>query len=358
MVRQVAKKLASLFCDEKIDVICVLGGPYVGKSWLVNSCISKDDKIMVFDDINSYDDFLKLVKAQRISHVKYIIIGRLLDEKCRQLVGEDKRIRYVNVYPMNFAEFRLAIPKNNCIEQMEMLKLYMLVGGLPEVVKVFLETGNIEKVRCKQLQLLGKLEGQMNRKERAIVKSVIVQEQCEATGFFLSKLDRNARKREYAEVLSGLLDMGIIEKQRRFAPKENLEVRKYKLYIYDMGLYLAAIGIDIKSFMNCHKSWDEKLLYKFYLLDLRTYIDKSQDGLMYWSRHKGKANISIIIKMKYGEDDLLFPIGIKEKVELLAKSTQVFIKEYDGVRPINVKIPSMEEVEDGQKLYDRMRNTT
>ena len=47
MVRQVAKKLASLFCDEKIDVICVLGGPYVGKSWLVNSCISKDDKIMV-----------------------------------------------------------------------------------------------------------------------------------------------------------------------------------------------------------------------------------------------------------------------------------------------------------------------
>ena len=59
------------------------------------------------------------------------------------------------------------------------------------------------------------------------------------------------------------------------------------------------------------------MLYKFYLLDLRAYIDKSQDALMYWSRHKGKANISIIIKMKCGEDDLLFPIGIKEKVELL-----------------------------------------
>ena len=81
MVRQVAKKLASLFCDEKIDVICVLGGPYVGKSWLVNSCISKDDKIMVFDDINSYDDFLKLVKAQRISHLTVFLLLYILHGK-------------------------------------------------------------------------------------------------------------------------------------------------------------------------------------------------------------------------------------------------------------------------------------
>ena len=79
---------------------------------------------------------------------------------------------------------------------------------------------------------------------------------------------------------------------------------------------------------------------------------------MYWNRHRGKANISLIIKREREGEDLLFTIGIKEKVELLSKSTQVFIKEYDGVRPINVKIPSMEEVEDGQKLYDRMRNTT
>lgn len=358
MIRQVAKRLASLFCDEKIDVICVLGGPYVGKSWLVNSYISKKNKLMVFDDINSYDDFLKLIKAQRISRVKYIIIGRLLEDGCRKLVDENINISYVIVYPINFAEFRGLIPKGNNIEPMEMLKMYMLVGGLPEVVKVFLDTGDVDKVRRKQIQLLNGLEEELGRKERAIIKSVIAQEQSKGTGFFLSKIDRNARKREYEESLKNLLDMGIIEKQWRFAPVENADVRKYRLYIYDIGLYLAAIGMDIQRFANCYEEWDKKVLYKFYLLDLRTYIDKSHEIIMYWNRHKGKANISIIIKRKCGEDELLFPIGIKEKVELLDKSVQVFVKEYCDVRPINIGIPSIEKVEDGLDLYSKIRNIT
>ena len=355
MIRQVAKRLASLFCDEKIDVICVLGGPYVGKSWLVNSYISKDDKIIVFDDINSYDDFLKLVKAQRISRVKYIIIGRLIEEKCRQLVDRNINISYVNVYPINFAEFKAIIPKNYNIDPVELMKIYMFVGGLPEVVKVFLDTGDVEKVRFKQLQLLDKLEGEMDRKEKALIKSVVAQDQSKGTGFFLSKMNRNARKREYEESLKNLLDMGVIEKQWRFAPVENADVRKYRLYIYDMGLYLTVMGVDIHRFTNYYGNMDKTLLYKFYILDLRTYIDKSQEVIMYWSRHKGKANIPILVQRKC-EEELLFPVDIKQNVELLSKSMQAFVKEYTYARPTNVKLPSMEEVEDGQKLYDRIRN--
>lgn len=358
MIRQVAKRLASLFCDEKIDVVCVLGGPYVGKSWLVNSYISKDDKMMVFDDINSYDEFLKLIKAQRISQVKYIIIGRLLEDRCRRLVNGNINISYVNVYPINFAEFSALIPKSYSIEPLEILKMYMLVGGLPEVVKVFLDTGDLEKVRCKQLQIMNKLEGEMDRKEKALIKSVVAQEQNKSTGFFLSKIDRNARKREYEESLENLLDMGIIEKQWRFDPMKNADVRKYRLYIYDIGLYLAAVGADIQGFANCYEEWDKQLLYKFYLLDLRTYIDKSHEIIMYWSRHKGKANISIIINKKCGEGGLLFPIRIKEKVELLDKSVQVFVKEYPNVNPFNICVTSMEKVEDGMDLYSKIRNIT
>ena len=52
MVRQVADKLASLFRDENIKVICVLGGPYVGKTWLVNHILEteKCNGIKVFDN--------------------------------------------------------------------------------------------------------------------------------------------------------------------------------------------------------------------------------------------------------------------------------------------------------------------
>ena len=234
----------------------------------------------------------------------------------------------------------------------------MFVGGLPEVVKVFIDTGDLAKVRYKQLQIFHELEGEIDRKEKAIIKSVIIQEQSKGTGFFLSKIDRNARKREYEKSLQNLLDMGMIEKQWRFAPVENADVRKYRLYIYDIGLYLAAIGMDIQGFANYDDDWYKALLYKFYLLDLRTYIDKSCEAVMYWSRHKGKANISIIVRRKYEGGELLFPIGIKEKVELLDKSMQVFVKEYCDVRPINIRIPSMENVEDGLDLYSKTWNIT
>ena len=358
MVRQVAKRLAGLFCDEKIDIVCVLGGPYVGKSWLVESYVSgdRDNGRLVFDNINSYEEFKKIVDEKTKCGEKCIIVGRLLEEKCRQYEREGIRIEYVNVYPLNFAEFKVVMPKKYNIQPMQMLKIYMLVGGLPEVIKVFLDTGDIDKVRRKQVEILQRIEEETDRKQRAIIKSVIAQEQCDGTGFFLSKIDRNARKREYEGALNSLLDMGVIEKRLRYAPKLNVDVRKYKLHIYDLGLYLTAIEFNNIQFINSYKGWDKRLLYKFMIMDLRTYIDKREEMIMYWSKYKAKANIPMIIKVERGMEEILFPVGIKENVRLLDKSVSVFMKEYINVRPINMKIPLMEEVEDGLDLYYRISN--
>ena len=67
---------------------------------------------------------------------------------------------------MSYDEFKLSIPKIYNLNDIEILNLYILVGGLPEIVKIFLETGDIEKVREGQIYLLEKLQKEIHNRKK------------------------------------------------------------------------------------------------------------------------------------------------------------------------------------------------
>ena len=233
MVRQVAKRLAGLFCDEKIDVICVLGGPYVGKTWLVSYALEWTNKeyIKVFDNVNTYDEFENLVKQKSQENDKYVIVSRLGLDRCKEIVDGDMAIEYVMVYPMNYREFVLAMPVSFNIYSEELLKIYMMVGGLPEVVNTFIKTGDIDIVRNKQRELFQEMCNELTEKGQKLIYEVIRQELLDSTGFCIRQIANSARDREYARVIEELIGIGITERVKRLVIDADRGVRKYKLNI-------------------------------------------------------------------------------------------------------------------------------
>lgn len=360
MVREVADRLASLFCDDKIEVICVLGAPYVGKTWLLNHImgIKRSKEVRVFDDVNTYERFSEIIERKISDSRKYIVAGRLAEKKCKEIIDNKMTVEYVRVYPMNFSEFKVAIPKTYDIDQMGMLKIYMLVGGLPEAVRIFMESGNIDITRQKQGQLYAEIVSILTTKARKVIEAVVMQEISDSTGFSLRKIDSNAREREYAKIIEELLDIGLIEKIDRFAPKEDKEVRKYRLKLYDIGLYTMVCNLSVKDLFNWNDKSMQNILYDFYYRELRNYINIEIETIKYWKKDRAKAKIPMLIEKRVEEEKVWIAVTLQDKEECLSRSVQSFIKEYPKTTVINVQIPTIDKVIDGQKLYYKISHNT
>ena len=361
MVRQVAERLAGLFRDEKIDVICVLGGPYVGKTWLVNHILDSEkiNSVEVFDNVNSYDEFENIMKHKFNSQKRYVIVGRLLQERCKELIENNLQVGYVNLYPMNYYEFSLAVPKVYNISNGDLLKMHMLVGGLPEVVKTFVQTGDIECVRQKQRQLFEYIKAILMAKGQKVINSVIEQELSDGSGFCIRKIDKNARDRDYGIVIEELISMGVIEKIDRLVSEDDRDVRKYRLSFYDLGIYSMIKDFDITNLCDRYGDRNKALIENFYYKELRTYIDKETEVIKYWKKYRAKAKIAIVIeKLDNREDKKYVTISLEDKVTGISRSAQAFMKEYSMTVPISVQMPTIDNVLEGQGVYYKISHIT
>lgn len=134
-----------------------------------NKMGNKSDTIIFIDEIQIYPHLLTLLKAlKRDDKYSYICSGSLLGVALSNttLIPMGS-IMTKTMYPLDFEEFLLANSVGvNVIEHLrksfnertsleeslhnkllELFKMYLLVGGLPDAVKAFVNTKNIESVR-------------------------------------------------------------------------------------------------------------------------------------------------------------------------------------------------------------------
>ena len=135
---------------------------------------NKKDTLIFLDEIQAYPQLLTLLKFLREDgKYTYIASGSLLGVALKKTVSIPMgSIKEVHMYPMDFEEFLLANGINSdVIEKIEnaftnketlpegvhntMLKLfryYLICGGLPDAVKMFVEKQNIVQMRELQLE--------------------------------------------------------------------------------------------------------------------------------------------------------------------------------------------------------------
>ena len=196
----------------------------------------------------------------------------------------------IKMYPMDFEEFMWAMGNDtlmdfikNCYKNktplnqamhrkaMDYFKEYLIVGGMPQAVKVYSETRDFEQVDETKRDILKlyredirKFADEVSLKVEKIFDGIPTQLQKHEKKFNLASLDVNARYREYYGAFYWLADAGLVNiayntTEPNIGLKLTMEESSFKCYMFDTGL-LISMAFDEKGLVD-------KEIYKKILFD-------------------------------------------------------------------------------------------
>ena len=136
--------------------------------------IKPQKTLIIFDEIQECPDALNSLKYFNEEANEYHIAcaGSLLGIKLSHTSFPVGKVEYMQMHPMTFTEFLLADNQENLVQYMESItkiekipelifnqlsekiKSYFIIGGMPEVVKTWVTTKDIEAVNRIQKQIL------------------------------------------------------------------------------------------------------------------------------------------------------------------------------------------------------------
>jgi len=258
------------------------------------------------------------------------------------------KVNFLDVPPLTFTEFVRAVGNDLQAEALEnadwtvldalrekytlLLKQYLFVGGMPEAVVEFADSGDYAAVRKIQSEILQSYDTDFVKhappellgKIRLLWHNIPAQLAKENKKFLYSALKTGARAREYESALQWLDDAGMLHQTFRVSPPRMplasyQDFSAFKLYAHDVGL-LSAIAelpstalIDGNAlFSNFNGSLTEQ-----YVLQEIVAVGASPH---YWSADSGNAEVEFVVQ---GEN-AIFPIEAKAGINTKAKSLKVY----------------------------------
>lgn len=232
------------------------------------------DTLIIFDEIQMYPKAraaLKYLVAD--GRYDYIETGSLLSirKNTSQIVipSEEKHIK---LNPMDFEEYLWARNDNvtmklirTCFEEkkpigqaahreiMKRFREYILIGGMPQVVKTFIETNDFMKAEEAKKMILDLYRDDISKyaegykeKVRAIFDEIPYSLARHDISFKLAAIDKNARMRDYESAFFWLKDamicnMCYMSTEPNIGLGINAERLRLKPYFSDTGLLISMI---------------------------------------------------------------------------------------------------------------------
>lgn len=339
-------RMARLFQTD-FDISRILLGLQIETGVQINK-----NTLLIFDEIQEVPMALTALKYFVEKSPEYFILaagstlGIALHEGSSFPVG---KVDFMDLHPLSFLEF-LGATGNHQLNEiiksgeldlmgtfasklMELLKLYFFVGGMPEAVLVYSDTGNLDQVRSVHHRLLLSYELDFSKhvpnvllpRLRQTWRSIPTQLAKENKKFIYGLVKKGARAREYEIALEWLIDMGLVHKVNRIT-KPGIPLSAYqdqnafKLYMLDVGLLSAFSNLDSRSLLEGNLVFEE---FKGALTEQFVFQEITAgeiQELFYWSADKGIAEVDFICQIK----DRIIPIEVKAAGNLRSKSLQSY----------------------------------
>ena len=311
--------------------------------------------IILFDEIQENPDVATTLKAFRIDgNYDVICSGSMLGINYKKIHSNSvgSKIDY-EMYSMDFEEFLWAKGYNR--EQIDSILVHMLenkpfnnnelaifkslfldycvLGGMPDVVKLYIETGTFsgtlevqEQIRLDYEEDVRKYaEGLDQTKIISVYRSIPAQLAKENKKFQFSKIDKNARSREYTGCIEWLKDAGVVIECNCLQYPElplngNIEESKYKLYYPDTGLLVSALDKEAQEDLRTNKNLGvyKGALYENFVAE--AFI-KQGLGLFYYKKESSTLEQDFFVRTKKS----LVPVEVKS-TNGKAKSLSTLIK--------------------------------
>lgn len=273
--------LASLFLNTKdprriIEQLSLVNG----------SKINPGSTLIIFDEIQECPNALNSLKyfCEEASSYHVACAGSLLGIRLSKTSFPVGKVDFLNLYPMTFSEFLEADHLESLVEVMkqtkeikeipaifeskliEKLKIYYIVGGMPEVVYSWVNDKDIEKVNKIQKNILLSYENDFSKhidikeanKVSLIWNGIPSQLARENKKFVYQVIKEGARAREYENALNWLNDADLISKcylvnKCAFPLRGYQDLSSYKIYMNDIGLLRRMADLDSSILLEGNK---------------------------------------------------------------------------------------------------------
>lgn len=332
--------------------------------------------LIIFDEIQECEEALNSLKYFCEDAPEYYIAsaGSLLGLMLAKGFPVGK-VDFLRMGPMSFEEFLEANGDHNLVGYLkgidaisavpemfsgpltEKLKMYFVVGGMPEAVKVWTEEGDIREVDKIQSEILDAYEYDFAKhadpidvpKIRMIWNSLPSQLARENKKFLYSVVKKSARAREYENALNWLVNADLVKKVPRvtkpgipLSAYEDLEA--FKIYMGDVGLLRRHSRLSSSTFSEENRLFEEfkGALTENYVLE--SLLNIPDVSLYYWS--DTPYEVDFIIQL---ENDV-FPVEAKSGKNIKAASIKNYARVYSEQTKLCVRLSMRNLSYDGNLL--------
>lgn len=302
--------------------------------------------LLIFDEIQEALPLLTSLKDFKENHptIPVIASGSLVRIKIRRMNRKNKMkffypvgsLEELTLYPMNFEEFLLnsnkmlyeqivkAYQKKEPLDisihalAIEFLRNYLLVGGLPENIAIYLESKSHILARknlvtiyndyLNDIDLYGATV-ETTLRTRKLYNNLYIEINRPHADFRPSLFDNNKKTRDYLTpiallVLSGTIYQNKCLKEHITLPFKEDGGSNYRLYFFDTGFLAYQSGINMSDYINN----SNKNMGVFFENYIATELSSYNVDLFYW-KGKDDNEFEFIVK----EKDIIVPIDVKKK---------------------------------------------
>ena len=324
---------------------------------VLNKKIIPGKTLLFLDEIQDCPRAIQSLKyfCENLPELHVIAAGSLLGIALKEQsisfpVGKVQRLE---MFPMSFEEFVIADGGEKYLNGMSKLPLgreiselysvpmqkylqnYYIVGGMPEAVKIWIQTHDYNQVEEIQNQILKDYADDFGKhttpdtaiKIKLIWDAIPSQIAKDNNKFIFSHVKEGARAKNLEDALEWLISAGLVYKlnlvQTPQLPLESMKDNTYfKIYMSDVGLLRKKSNVNYRTILNGDESF-----IQFKGAFSENYIMSELKSLgvsAYFWRTKADAEVDFISDY----EGVLFPIEVKSATNTKAKSLQLFCKRF------------------------------
>lgn len=269
------------------------------------------------------------------------------------------KVQTMKLYPMDFEEFLMAKGEQQLLRIMhdhdfdlltalhekckDLLRQYYYVGGMPEVVKSYIDNGQLKPVRAIQNEILSNYAGDFSKhapyqevpRISMVWQSILGQLSRENKKFIYGALKKGGRAKEFEVAIQWLVDAGLVYKVNK-CTKPQLPLKFYedftafKLYLCDCGLMGAMADTAAKDVLIGDSVFTE---YKGAFTEqyvLQQILSSGISDIYYYSADDSRMQMDFLMQ----REGALLPVEVKGGTSIKSTSLHNYLMEHPGIQAI------------------------
>lgn len=324
--------------------------------------IAPENTLIIFDEIQAARGGLTSLKYFYEDAPQYAIVaaGSLLGIALHAgLSFPVGKVSFLDLAPLSFFEFLHAAKKDMLCEAIRngqwdilapfhedllaLLRNYLFVGGMPEVVKKWVESNDFFEAREIQREILRSYAADFSKhapreqipRLNMVWDSLPAQLSKENKKFVYGIIREGARAKDFEIAIEWLCDCGLVLKSHRVKEprmplKSYQDTHVFKLFMLDVGLLGASVGLDTKTLIDGNSIFTEfkgAMAEQFVMQELYT---TDPDYLGYWTNERSTSEVDFILQ-KEGQ---IIPIEVKSGENLKSRSFTLFCEKFKPDRAV------------------------